>query len=425
MNIKIDNYRSVANLSSFSKKRILVISPGPLFPLEMASQDRNYKLIKRLSQDHQIDLAAIVQGSLKLNSTREKLAKVVNNFYPIISLNYNKNKIIRKIIGLKWLYNYLLFGISSRHYYWGHKKIIQQLEHIIEQNEYDIVQLVGWYSGKIFKNVSTSSYKVIDTHGVLYEKKIKEYQDIYGEKIPFFKKRELKKDKEKEIAITGTANLVISISEYDRGVFRSLIPESEHILIPSGQDISFYKGYSLSSKEKTPTILFYGSLGGKQNYDAFFRLYNKIFPRIIKQLPETRLLVLGGNPPDKIKRLGKNPNIEVTGFVEDVRRSIARASVMILPMEIAAGFRSRVVEVMAMGVPVLGTHNALDSIGFSNGIEGIIEDNNELLADFAVRLLRDRSLMERMSKAAQIFVDKNYDIEATYGKLSSFYGSLV
>jgi glycosyltransferase involved in cell wall biosynthesis len=391
----------------------------------MASQDRSYKLIKRLSQEHQVDLAAIVQDSLKLNLTREKLAKIVNNFYPIISLNYNKSKIIRKIIGLKWLYNYLLFGISSRHYYWGHKKIMQQLEHIIEQNKYDIVQLVGWYSGKIFKNVSTSTYKAIDTHGVLYEKKIKEYQDIYGEKIPFFKQRELEKDKEKEIAITGAANLVISISEYDRGVFRSLIPESEHILIPSGQDISFYKSYSLSEKEKTPTILFYGSLGGKQNYDAFFRLYNKIFPRIIKQIPETRLLVLGGNPPDKIKRLGKKPNIEVTGFVEDVRRSIAQASVMILPMEIAAGFRSRVVEVMAMGVPVLGTHNALDSIGFSNGIDGIIEDNNELLADFAVRLLKDCSLLERMSKAAQIFIDKNYDIEATYGKLSGFYGSLV
>jgi glycosyltransferase involved in cell wall biosynthesis len=94
-------------------------------------------------------------------------------------------------------------------------------------------------------------------------------------------------------------------------------------------------------------------------------------------------------------------------------------------MEIAAGFRSRVVEVMAMGVPVLGTHNALDSIGFYNGIDGIIEDNNELLADFAVRLLKDCSLLERMSKAAQIFIDKNYDIEATYGKLSGFYGSLV
>ena len=53
---------------------------------------------------------------------------------------------------------------------------------------------------------------------------------------------------------------------------------------------------------------------------------------------------------------------------------------MILPMSIAGGFRTRVVEVMAMGVPVIGTHNALDCLEMENGIHGFITDNDSEMA---------------------------------------------
>lgn len=407
-----------------SRKKILVIDSGSLFPLIMASQDRVFKMVKRLAQDHKVDIASIITDLNQLNLSKENLLKQINTFYPVISLNYNKKRFRRKIIGLKWLFNYLFFGTSSRHFYWGHKRIIKQLEHIVTRNRYDIVQLEGWYSGRILSRVSTNTYKVIDTHDVLYEKKEKEYKDIFGDNLPFLKKRELLKYKEAEIAVTKSADMVISLSEYDRNIFRALAPKLEHILIPTGQDIYFYKNYSLGIEDKLPTILFYGFLGSRQNIDAFFRLYNKIFPLVIKLIPEVRLLVLGGNPSKEIIRLNERSNIEVTGFVEDVRPFIARSSIKILPMDLAGGFRSRVVEVMAMGVPVLGTHNALDSIGFSNGIEGIIEDDDRLLAESAVKLLTNSSSLKSMSRATQVFAEKKYNIEATYGKLSKYYSAL-
>lgn len=390
----------------------------------MASQDRVFKMVKRLAQDHQVDLTTIVKNSNELNLSKKKISKYINNFWPVISLNYNKNRISRKIIGFNWYLNYLLFGISSRHFYWGHKKIINQLNNIIILNNYNIVQVEGWYIGKILNSTASSTYKVIDTIDVLYEKKEREYRDIYGDNLPFFKRREVSKYKNSEIKITKSADIVISISKQDQDTFKGLAPKSEHVLIPCGQDISFHKNFSLKVEDKLPTILFYGSLGSKQNIDAFFRFFYKIFPQIKNIIPEVHLIVLGANPSKGIRRLNNNENIEVTGFVEDVRPFIARSSIKILPMDLAGGFRSRVVEVMAMGVPVLGTHNALDSIGFSNGIEGIIEDDDRLLAESAVELLTDSSLLKSMSKAAQVFAEKKYNIEATYGKLSKYYSAL-
>ena len=82
-----------------NRKKILIINSVSLFPLVMASQDRVYKMAKRLAQDHTVDVAAIVTNSNELNMSKENLKNYINNFYPIFSLNFNKNKMLRKLIG--------------------------------------------------------------------------------------------------------------------------------------------------------------------------------------------------------------------------------------------------------------------------------------------------------------------------------------
>jgi len=407
-----------------SKKRILIINSISLFPMRMASQDRVFKMVKRLTKDHWVDLATLVTNENELTLSNKIIRKYVNKFYPIFSINYNKNPIGRKIIGAYWYLNYLLFGFSSRYFYWGNNKIIKQLNQIITKNKYDIIQVEGWYSGRAFKNIPSNTYKVIDTHDVLFEKKGQELNYLYRRKWPFFKKKEYLRDRENEIKITQSADIVISLSAHDMKVFKSLAPSSKHILIPTGQDLNFYSNYYYKINHKLPTILFYGAIGSRQNTEAFFRLYEKIFPKIKKAIPEAQLLVLGGSPPRDILSLNVRPDIEITGFVKDVRPYISRSSIMILPMDIGAGFRSRVVEVMAMGVPVIGTHIALDSLGILNGVEGIIEDSDEVIAKKAIELLRNDSIRIRIIQAAKKFVQENLSIEATFGKLSKFYDSI-
>lgn len=406
------------------EKKILLVNSGSLFPMLMASQDRVLKMALRLSLDHQVDLATIVTNSDELEYSSEYLERRINRFLPIISLNYNMPGHRRKILGLQWLLRYILFGISSRPFYWGHRKVVRQLENIIKLNKYDIVQVEGWYIGKILCKIPPPTFKAIDTHDVLYEQKLRVYKKTYGDRLPWLKKREVAKDKLMEISTTRFADLVISISEQDSRTFKTLAPQSKHIMIPTGQDIHYYGSYQAGSGSVKPTLLFYGSLGSGQNRDAFFRFYRKVFPLIKNRISDIHLLILGSAPPPEIIRLSKKENIEVTGYVDDVRPFIARASVMILPMSIAAGFRSRVVEVMAMGVPVVGTHNALDSVGLSDGVEGCIEDDDELLAKRAIELLENRQLLKTMGNAAREFVKKKYGIEETYGKLSRYYGDL-
>ena len=171
--------------------------------------------------------------------------------------------------------------------------------------------------------------------------------------------------------------------------------------------------------------MFYGNFNSKQNTKAFFRLYNNIYPLVKNKIPEVQLLVLGANPPKDIIKLNNNNNIKVTGFVSDIREFISSANIFILPLELGAGFRTRVIEVMAMGIPVIGTHNAIDSIELVYGIHGFITENDVEIANYAIELLTDSELRNKISEECIKFVKKKYTIGATYKKLSIYYSDLI
>ena len=126
------------------------------------------------------------------------------------------------------------------------------------------------------------------------------------------------------------------------------------------------------------------SFDSKQNYFAVKRFIEKILPHVKKEIPEVKVRIVGRKPPSSIKNMHNGYDFFVEGFVSDVRVPISKCCVMILPLELGAGFRSRIVEVMALGVPIVGTHNALDNAGLTSGKNAYISDHNEKMAEYLV-----------------------------------------
>ena len=200
--------------------------------------------------------------------------------------------------------------------------------------------------------------------------------------------------------------------------FLKIYPEKPMLLIPDGADINYYLSYDVNPQRGV--ILFYGAMGSSQNINAFWRLYKKILPEIKKEFPDIKLLVVGSNPPDEIRFLDNGSSIIVTGFVEDVRPWLAQAWVCLIPLELGSGFRGRIIELMAMRIPVAGTHNALDSIGFESGKHGFISDSDEDIINFSKLVLRDQKYRTEICQNASEFVRSNYSLEATFGKLNEY-----
>jgi len=403
-----------------NRKSILIINSTSLFPKIMASQDRIIEMTKRLSKDHKVDVATVIGNDEELEKSQKNLKEICSEFYPIRKINPSNSIIRRKYYGLHFLFYHYLFSLPKVYFYNRH--YYEQIARLQEKNNYDIIQAEYWYLGGVFEHIGSKVYKVIDTHDIAITRETLAFRKKYGHDLPYFQKRELAKFEELEVKYLRLSDLLISITQDDYDKLTTISPDNDNIVIPTGQNIEYHLVDNPDPEPKT--ILFYGSMFSDQNIQAFFRLWNEILPLVREEIPDAKILVVGSHPPKSVESLHNGEDVIITGYVSDIRDYLPKGYLMVLPLEIGGGFRSRIIEVMAMGIPVIGTHNALDSVEMKNDVHGYISDNNKEIADRIIYLINNREKRDEMAVECIKFVTEKYTIESTYGKLSSYYSDL-
>ena len=402
------------------KKKILIVNYAPLFPIVMASQDRVVQMAKRMSQDHDVTIISSFKNEEQRLLCSQEMGKNGLHLELVKARNFDGSEVKNKFLGIIFLLKYYFTFTSSDYFYSGNNHFNNRVVNYINRNYFDIVQIQYWFNWKIFKKIRKPCVKSIDSQDILYDKREQQFKLDQNGRVSIFTRRILNRYKNLEVGAYKTADVLISITEDDKKILDKICPGTKKVVIPTGQNISYFKEYPSNRTE--PVVLFYGGMSGKENVDAFWRLYLKIFPIIRSQVKNVKLLVVGANPPVEILQLNNGSDIEVTGYLDDVRPYLAVSSVMVLPLDVAAGFRSRTVEVMAMGIPVVGTHKALDNLRMVNEVNCFIHDDDAELAKYAIRLLKNEVLRLGVGKLAQDFCEQFYSIENTYGRLSEYYG---
>ena len=397
-------------------QKILLINPISLFPTYAMNQVRTINMIKSLVLYFDVTVLSIYTTENEYNESEKALTTLGAVYIPVKSVKFSSLSFISRFYQVYERLIFFLLGIDKA--YTIGKAYEKQIRNVVQANEYKFIISNYWEISSFILRQNISSVKILDTHYAVEENIEVFKENRYFGKSSYFKSRELQKSLYLQENIILSSDIVVSLSKKCFEIFSNKFPLLKHILIPDGNDFGFYSNYP--SKPEPNTILFYGSMGSQQNILAFNRFYNIIWPEVLKQVPDAHMIIVGNNPPQSIKELDDNKQIIVTGFVEDVRPLLSKAQLMILPMEIGSGFRGRVVEVMAMGIPVVGTHNALDSVEMETGVHGCISDDNKVLIKYCIQLLNDQEFRLRNSKACRQLAKEKYSIEATFGRFAEY-----
>jgi polysaccharide biosynthesis protein PslH len=119
---------------------------------------------------------------------------------------------------------------------------------------------------------------------------------------------------------------------------------------PNGVDSSFF---TPAPDYDRSLIVFVGRMDYYPNQQGVQMFCADILPRLQAQRPGLRFQIVGADPPPFIRDLGKLPGVSVTGSVPDVRSYVTRAALTVAPLAIARGTQNKILESMAMGVPVV------------------------------------------------------------------------
>lgn len=144
----------------------------------------------------------------------------------------------------------------------------------------------------------------------------------------------------------------------------------------------------------------------------------KIMPLIWRGIPDVEFWVVGANPPLGIQNLQSDGRVRVTGFVPDVGEVLATMTAVLCPWHGTYGFRSRLIEVMALGVPVVATPDAVYGMGMDVNKGLFLAEADEELAEYCLALIQQPDWAQQQSLLARQQVEGKFSFEATYGQLA-------
>jgi len=202
---------------------------------------------------------------------------------------------------------------------------------------------------------------------------------------------------------------------FSNPIERSLIYE-RCSTVHSGRKLEVLPNVLPASEKKTAslhrphTILFFGTLNSAANEDAFRYLATSIYPRVESTLKEKgfEIHVVGKHPTPLYAELAKDrPLLHVIGEVEDIDQAIADSLFCILPLRIASGTRTRILEIAQQNKAVITTTIGAEGLGFSSK-ELLIGDTSKIIAEHISSLMGDRQMSHSIGTRLKQRADEMY-----------------
>lgn len=204
-------------------------------------------------------------------------------------------------------------------------------------------------------------------------------------------------------------DLVTMVSEKDASVARSLLIDGQSPVkvLPNGVDCDYFRpNMNMLVRGR---LIYGGALAYEANYEAMEYFLRRVLPIIQKKRPDVHLHITGSFDGANIDLLSHDDHVSLTGLVEDIRTELAAAEVAIVPLLSGGGTRLKILEAMAMGVPVVSTSKGAEGLDVMAGKHLLIADNPADFSRSVLDLLEDFQLRQSLAKEGRRLVEECYD----------------
>lgn len=382
-------------------KKILIITPNcPFPPHKSGGTHALYNIIKNKIEDDYLDLLYYDDKDIE---AEKELNKYVNNvIYCPIKKNIN---IFNRLISIIKRVPYGIFQYDSKKL-----KITK---------EYDLIIFDQNLSMNLIEksNCSNNILMAYDSMQLFFERKAKlsskfSVENIYNLLQSKFYKNIKSKIYSRFDKVYFVSNLD---AEYESKIHSQFSEKIDFVNLGVDHNKFNIENYKINSNEKS--IIFTGIMDYGPNKDAAIFFAKEVMPILLSKYPELKFYIVGKNPDKEIKQLNSK-NIIVTGFVDDIVKCIAEATVYVSPLRFGTGMKNKILEAMSTSKPIVASKVSIEGIDELIHNENIFEANNvNDWVKYISYLFEDDLKREEFSIRCRECILKNYSWEKAYNKL--------
>lgn len=381
--------------------KVLVLKARMPYPLDFGASIRTYNLLKQAARDHELTLLSFYDApeDEQYKLEMEKLcAKVI-----LVDRRLQKGRTVKALRAVGSLFDRHPYSVTVAR----RSAMREAIRKELASQPYDLIHADTLHVSCNLLGLKTPPV-VLNEHNVehlILQRKYDIQETFLARKFWYSQWQKLKRF---EQTACRQFERVITVSENDKQECLKLAPEAKVDVVPNGVDTESYQ--EPAATRPRHGLVFTGLMNWHPNEDGIEWFLREIAPQVFNHQPDTKLTVVGKNPSGRMARLvDKFDNVNLTGYVDDVRPYLHQGLVYIVPLRVGGGTRLKILEAMAAGIPVVSTSIGCEGIKVTPGSDILVADQPDEFAQKIKILSDDNELRTNLITAGKRLVAEHYD----------------
>lgn len=216
------------------------------------------------------------------------------------------------------------------------------------------------------------------------------------------------------------STVTVAVSAEDAALMRTRFGAARVDVVDNGVDTGYF--HPAGTPRDFRRILYLGSLDWRPNLDAVHLLLDDLFPAVRTSEPDARLVIVGRNPPDWLRRqAARTPHAELHADVADVRPFLHECGVLAVPLRIGGGSRLKILEALACRTPVVATRVGAEGLCLEPGRHLTVVERPEDMVAALVRAVREPEEGLLQAECGRRVVLERYDWDVLADRLENVW----